>query len=171
MQELARVGHPILEQIEIVESPGALGSVFEDDEGADVDLEPARLTANLTLDVDDVREGDPWKLLLQIVTAANELRDAQLRTLLGTLNVVTEATGNVVNAQGRPTFEAVYEMLDTIEYGLTDDDKLSLPTMWVHPDTLAKLPAFTDEQQQQIADLQERKLNDLLARRRRRRLS
>ncbi|WP_027005292.1 hypothetical protein [Conexibacter woesei] len=171
IQELARAGDPILEQIEIVESPGALGSMFEDKEGFDVELEPASLTAGLVLDVDDVREGDPWKLALQIVMASSELREGQLRTMVGTLNRVTEATGNVVNAEGPLTFEALYEMLDKIEYGLTDDDTLSLPTMLVHPDTLAKMPVPTDEQQQQITDLQERKLNELLARRRRRRLS
>jgi hypothetical protein len=91
--------------------------------------------------------------------------------LFGTLNTVTEATGNVVDAKGRPTFETIYEMLDKVDWGLTDDDKLSMPTLVMNPTDVERLPELTDDQQAKLEELQERKLNELLARRRRRRLS
>jgi hypothetical protein len=65
----------------------------------------------------------------------------------------------------------LYEMLDKIEWTLDENDELSTPSIVMHPDTASKLPQPTPEQVKMIEKLKARKLEELLAKRRRRRLS
>jgi hypothetical protein len=150
MNELARVGDPLLEQIEVEERPGAPGSTFQDADGQDVDPEPGSVSADLVMDVNAVRDGDIDALVLQITLGANQLRDGLARILFGTLSTVTEATGNVVDAKGKPSFDSIYEMLDKIESGLTDDDKLSMPRSVMNPSDDEKLPELTEQQRAKL---------------------
>jgi hypothetical protein len=62
-------------------------------------------------------------------------------------------------------------MLDTIEWSLTDDDELSLPTIVGGPDVLKRLEDVTEEERASLDELMRSKHEELLARRRRRRLS
>jgi hypothetical protein len=62
-------------------------------------------------------------------------------------------------------------MLDKMEWQLDENDELSTPSIVMHPDTVSKLPQATPEQVKMIKELKARKLEELLARRRRRRLS
>lgn len=171
MHELAAARDPLLSQIDVEEGPGAIGSVIQDQEGRDVEIEPASLEADLTMVVPAVRDGDIDALVIQLDSAAEQLREGMARTLFGALNVITNATGNVLEAKGPPTFESIYEGLEKMEWSLTDDDDLSMPTIVLSPEAMAALPPETDEQRALMEQLRQRKLRELLARRRRRRLS
>jgi hypothetical protein len=171
IRELGRARDPILKDIELEESAGALGSMIQDQEGQDVELEPGSATTDFLMDVNAVRDGDIANLVIQIDAGAEQYRESLLKMLFGTLNTVTDATGNVVSGEGKSTFDAVYEALDRREWSLTDDDELAMPQIYMHPDAFAKVPPPTQEQLEKLEELQQRKLNELLARRRRRRLS
>ena len=84
---------------------------------------------------------------------------------------MTTATGNTIDAGGAFTFEKFYEMLEMIEWTLDDDDELSHPSLVMHPEMADKLPEITPEQRARLDALKQRKHEELLARRRRRRLS
>ena len=62
-------------------------------------------------------------------------------------------------------------MLDKMEWKLDENDELSTPSIVMHPDTVPKLLQPTPDQVKMIEELKARKLEELLAKRRRRRLS
>ncbi len=121
--------------------------------------------------MEDLRSADIEKFGRQLGAAAEQLAGDMVKHIIGSVDKLTHATGNVVDAKGRPAFDALYEMLDKIEWGLTDDDELSMPTLVGGSDALSKLPELNEEQQAALDDLLRRKHEELLAQRRRRRLS
>ncbi len=169
---IARASDPVLSQIKVVPMKGTVSSVVETrgDLALDVPAEPVGF--NLGVNAEDVRRGNFEGLQVKLVEAADGYAEQLSKMLYGHLDKVTTATGNTFDAGGRPlTFEMVYEMLDKIEWTLDDDDELSTPSLVMHPDTAAKLPTVTPEQLKMVEELKARKLEELLAKRRRRRLS
>lgn len=169
LRELAVAGDPILSQIPFEKSTGPLGSVIQDQEGRDVDLPPGAIVSETTMSLDAVREGDVETFVIELDKASAQVRDGYARGLFSALRSVTSATGNVTRANGPLTFEVMYEMLDRREWTLTEDDELSMPSFVGAPGTRSL--QLTPEQGARLAALHERKLRELLARRRRRRLS
>jgi hypothetical protein len=100
-----------------------------------------------------------------------QIEDAYMKSAVAMMDTVTEATGNVFDATGRPNFDVFMDALEAREWSLTEDDKLSMPSLLINPADVDKFPPLTDEQQARLAELQERKLEELLAARRSRRLS
>lgn len=162
---------PLLADMEWETSPGATASVIQDQRGADVDLLQDPIRAETMTRRAPIRQGDFVELWLAIDDVARQIGRGTVKGLLGTLDTVTSATGNVVDAKGKVTFDAMLEAMEVMEWGLTDDDQLSMPTVVLHPDQLAKMEPPSPEQQKQLEELQDRKLSELLSRRRRRRLS
>jgi hypothetical protein len=160
-----------LAQIEWERTPGTTASVIQDQAGEDVDLSQPPVSAGTTLRRGPIRRGDLVALWLSIDDIAQQSAIGMAKGMFATLDTVTAATGNVFDAAGKSTYEAMLEMLETIEWSLTDDGQLSMPTMVVGPGFMEKLPPPTPEESARMEELQERKLNELLARRRRRRLS
>jgi len=171
LRRLAVAGDELLSQIEMVPSTGPLGSIIQDQHGRDVDLAPGAITSDLTMSIKAVRNGDVDAFVIQLDAGSAQLAEGYHKALIATLQTVTSATGNVVRANGPLTFDAFYEALDQREWSLTEDDELSMPTLMMHPDVARRLPQLTPEQEARLAALHERKLRELLARRRRRRLS
>jgi hypothetical protein len=174
VRELARARDPVLSQMQFSSVPSAVGSRVRDLEGLDVDLEPAKVGFELTMDLEAVRTGDYDAFVLALDDAAEMLARDLMRVWVGTMHKVTEATGNVIDAGGEFTFETLYKALESIEYSLDDNDELIMPSLVMHPDTAKKLEQLgppTPEQQALLAELRERKRGEALARRRRRRLS
>ena len=63
-------------------------------------------------------------------------------------------------------------MLEKLEWSLDEDDQLVRPEIMMHPDAFKNLPSEpTPEEQAKLDELERRKHEELLARRRRRRLS
>ncbi|HZV72681.1 MAG TPA: hypothetical protein VFF79_03105 [Conexibacter sp.] len=171
LRALAFAGDPLLSDIEVIPTKGALGSVIQDQDGRDVDLAPQMITSDFTMSLDAVRDGDLDALVIQLDAGSAQLAEGYHKALIATMRTVTDATGNVAETKGPLTFEALYCALDRLRWSLNADGELSLPTLVVAPEVAASLPELTPEQHARLLALHERKRNDLLARRRRRRLS
>ena len=89
---------------------------------------------------------------MKLVEAAEGYAEQLSKMLYGSLDKITTATGNKLDAGGRPlTFEMLYEMLDKIEWTLDENDELFTPSL-AGPDT-AKLPQPTPEQVKMLEEL------------------
>jgi hypothetical protein len=170
IHEVAIARDSLISEIPFEQSPGALGSVIQDQDGNDVDLVAGSISTEFSMSRNSAIRGDVEALLLLIDSLSEQLAKGLVESLFGSLNTVTEATGNVVDASGKPTIEAIIEALETIELGLTDDDELSFPTIVMSPSAMEKLPTPTPEQEARIEKLKKERLEELLARRRHRRL-
>jgi hypothetical protein len=169
---IARAGDPVLSQIKVVPMAGTVSSVIETRGETALDLPAEPVGFELGVNSADVRDGNFEALQVQLVEAADGYAEQLAKMVYGSLNKITTATGNTFDAGGRsPTFEMVYEMLDKIEWALDENDELSTPSLVMHPDTASKLPRPTPEQEKMIEELKARKLEELLAKRRCRRLS
>lgn len=167
---VARARSPLLGQIAVETSGSTASSVVASRDGTTLDLPSASVGFGLTLDLRAMREADFDALATGIDLAADELGESLVGLFVENMNKVTEFTGNVVKSNGF-TFESFYEMLDKIEWSLTDEDELSMPQIVMHPDSVKELPELTPEQEQALQELHQRKHEELLAGRRRRRLS
>jgi hypothetical protein len=168
---LAMAKSPLLRQIPVWSAPGAASSVVDARDFEQLDLPAQPVGFGVTIDLRAVRDGDFEPLIVSLSEGSDELASDLMKLFFGTMDRVTEATGNVVKGSGEITFESMYEALDRMEWTLTEDDELSLPTLVMHPDAIEKLPVLTPEQDQALEELKRRKLEELLARQRRRRLS
>jgi hypothetical protein len=148
-----------------------LGSVIQDARGRDVDLPATSTEIEAGSSVNSIREGYLVELIVGIDEISAQIEDGYMKSLIATMDTVTKATGNVLDATGRPNFDVFMEALEAREWSLTEDDILSMPTIIVNPADVDKFPPLTDEQKAQLADLHQRKLGELLAARRSRRLS
>jgi hypothetical protein len=171
-KDIARASDPVLSQIKVVPMKGTVSSVVEtrDDMALDLPAEPVGF--ELGVKAEDVRDGNFESLQVKLVEAAEGYAEQLSKMLYGSLGKITTATGNTLDAGGRPfTFEMLYEMLDKIEWTLDENDELSTPSLVMHPDMASKFSQPTPEQVKMIEELKARKLEELLAKRRRRRLS
>lgn len=175
VRALARARSPLLSEIKFGTVPGPLGSRVRTREGMDVELAPTSIGLDVTGDLNGVREGDFAVLLAEMDVASEQLAKGLVESVVENLNQLTEGTGNVVDAGGRPfSFEMLYEMLEKMEFSVDENGELVMPSLVMHPDQakrLQELPPLTPEQEHKMAELKERKKGEALARRRRRRIS
>src|SRR5690349_16808507 len=117
VRELARARDPLLAMVRFEETSMALGTRIQDREGADVDLPGTTTEFEMSTGVADVRNGNLEPLTVQADRAADEYARQLVKHFVSTMDKVTEATGNVVDAGGKPmTFDKFYEMLDQMEW-------------------------------------------------------
>lgn len=171
VNDLARVRSPLLSQIPTESWSGTASTVVDGQGGEQLDLPERSVGFSWTMDTAAVARGDLDSFAAEISTAADELGPALVGMVIDAVKQVTESVGNVVKADGELRFEHFYEMLERMEWSLTDDGELSMPQIVMHPDALKKFPAPTAEQEEAVEELKRRKHKDLLARRRSRRLS
>lgn len=171
-KDIARANNPVLSQIKVVPMKSIVSSVVETRNDMALDLPAEPIGFELGVKAEDVRDGNFGALQVKLVEAADGYAEQLSKMLYGSLDKITTATGNKLDAGGNPlTFEMLYEMLDKIEWGLDENDELSTPSLVMHPDTAAKLSQPTPEQVKMLEELKAQKLEELLAKRRRRRLS
>jgi hypothetical protein len=171
-KDIARGSDPVLSQIKVVPMKGTVSSVMETRDDIALDLPAEPIGFQFGVKAEDVRDGNFGALQVKLVEAAEGYADQLSKMLYGSLDKITTATGNTIDAGGRPfTFEMLYEMLDKMEWKLDENDELSTPSIVMHPDTVPKLLQPTPDQVKMIEELKARKLEELLAKRRRRRLS
>lgn len=170
IHEVASVRDPLIAEIPFEQSPGALGSVIQDQEGNDEELISDPISTRIELSRNDVIAGNIEALLLLIDSASEDLSKGLAERLFASLSTVTEATGNVVDAKDKSVYDAMIEMMETIELTLDDDGELSLPSLWMNPKTMENLPTPTPEQEARMEEIKKERLDELLARRRSRRL-
>jgi hypothetical protein len=171
-KDIARASDPVLSQIKVVPMKSTVSSVVETRDDMALDLPAEPIGFELGVKAEDVRDGNFEALQVKLVEAAEGYAEQLSKMLYGSLDKITTATGNTTDAEGQPfSFEMLYETLDKIEWTLDENDELSTPSLVMHPDMASKLPQPTPEQVKMIEELKARKLEELLARRRRRRLS
>lgn len=171
-KDIARASDPVLSQIKVVPMKSTVSSVVETRDDLALDLPAEPVGFELGVKAEDVRNGNFEALQVKLVEAAEGYAEQLSEMLYGSLDKVTTATGNTLDAGGHPfTFEMLYEMLDKIEWTLDENDELSKPSLVVRPDIASKLSQPTPEQVKMIEELKARKLEELLAKRRSRRLS
>jgi hypothetical protein len=176
LDALSRSRGGLLAQIRSEPTSRSGGTRITTDAGDVVTFEPAEIAATMTLQWDDIAAGREGALIATIDEAAEHHHNEMTKWVLENLEQITEATGNAIDASGRPMFDAVYEMFETIELTFEDDGSISSGFMWVmHPDMAQKMKQFeaemTPEQRKRLDDLIERKREEFFARRRRRNLS
>lgn len=122
-----------------------------------------------------VRDGDYEQLYEAMFESADAMAEQLVGYFVESMGKVTEGTGNVVDAGGRRFgFDVLYETLEKLEFSVDENDELVMPSLVMNPAEAKKLqdlPPLTDAQQQALDELKERKREEALARRRRRRLS
>lgn len=168
---LARARDPVLAMIGVETTTSSVASRIRHRDGIDVDLPEELVGFSLAVPRDAVLKGDLGQFAAEVDNASEELSKRLATMMFSTLDKVTEATGNVVDAGGKLTFDTFYEMLDTLEWDLTDEGELAVPSLVLHPDTVKHLPSETPETRERIEQLKQRKYEEALARRGSRRLS
>ena len=171
VRELARARSPILAEIRFEEQSGPVASRIRTREGGNLDLPEEVSGFEVTTSLEAIRGADYDEFTIEVDRAADEVKDQLESMMIRHLDAVTTTTGNVFDAGGKLTFEKIYEMLDGLEWGLTDEGELSVPSLLVHPDALKNLPPETPEQKLAMEELKQRKYEEAIARRGSRRLS
>lgn len=175
VRALARARSPLLSEMQFMEVSGTLGSRVRTRAGMDVELEPGGVDMDVTADLNAVRAGDFTVLHVEMDGAADRLAEGLVGFFVEGMNKVTEGTGNVVDAGGQKvSFELIYEMLEKVEFSVDENDELVMPSLLMHPTQAEKLQELeppTPDQERRLAELKQRKREEALARRRRRRLS
>ncbi|MGH2845696.1 MAG: hypothetical protein ACRDL0_06700 [Thermoleophilaceae bacterium] len=175
LRTLARARSPILREIKFVEVSGTVGSRIRGRDGLDIELMPGTTSAEVTTDLQAVRDGQSEKLYAELSAGADSMAEQLVGQLVENLSKITEGTGNVLDAGGQAfSFELLYEMLEKMEFSLDENDQVVMPLLLMHPDQLEKirnLPPPTPEQERRMEELKQRKREEALARRRSRRLS
>jgi hypothetical protein len=170
VNELARARNAILGEIR-EEHSSTVATVTEHRDGLRVDTDSSPVRFAITSELDDLRAGRYEALVIALDEASGQLEDELMGVLLSGLDHVVQSTGNSFNVSGKLTFEKMYEALDQIEWALDDEDELVEKQLIMHPDDVSTLPLPTPDQERQLRELKARKRDELLARRRRRRLS
>jgi hypothetical protein len=175
MRVLAQAYSPLLAEMRFIEMPGTVGSRVRDRQGMDIVLDPGKISTEVTSDPKAVRAGDYERLYEAMHESADSMAEQLVGYFVEGMGKVTEGTGNVTDAGGRPFgFDVLYEGLEKLEFSVDENDELVMPSLVMHPtqaEKLRDLPPLTDEQQRKLDELKERKREEALARRRRRRLS
>jgi hypothetical protein len=173
VNDVARAGDPVLSQIAVESQTSTVASRLQSRDGIDLDLPERTAGFQATATFDAVRSADFDEFAVDVQKAAEQMREDMSKGLFENLDRITTATGNVVDAKGRKlTFELVYEMLDSMEWSLSDDGELSVPSLIMNPADVERLKALeTPETAAAMDELKQRKYEELIARRPRRRLS
>jgi hypothetical protein len=127
---------------------------------------------HITIHPEDLISGDLDRLIASLDEAADEMLDALMPPFYEFLSKITQATGNVVEANNRPFFDVLYEAIETVEMDF-DEAGNHNHVLVIHPDQWAELQKngpLTPEQQQKLDDLYKRKREEADARRRYRRI-
>ncbi len=144
------------------------------DGGIVVEQSAVPVRFHITIHPDDVIAGKLDSFVASLDEAAGEYLESVMPAVFDYLSRVSTATGNVVDAKGRPFFDAFYEMIEKVQMDF-DEDGNHNQVLVVHPDTARIIDEaarnMTPDQQEKLDDLMKRKREESDARRRRRRLS
>jgi Ni,Fe-hydrogenase maturation factor len=170
---IAIANSPMLQQMPRVPVEDVRTSRINIAPGKVLELEPTGVESEGTFTISRVVDGDFSEIVEAIDRMGREEAQALVGFMVENLRKVTDATGNVVDAGGRPlSHQVILEMFEKIELTF-DDEGRPQQSLWVHPDTakrLAELPPMTPEQQRAWDELMERKREEWRARKRHRRL-
>jgi hypothetical protein len=167
---VARAANPILGQIQrerVEVLPTSLSTV---DSGEIVRLEPLLSSALVTFSVSNAIRGDFSDAIVAIAETAEQFVAAVMPSVFGHISDICDATGNVVSGKDRPIWDAMLEALETISISFDEDGNPSLPSIVMHPDTVAKIGNPPEGHEARSNDIIARRRDEWLAGRRTRRL-
>ena len=127
----------------------------------------------ITIHADVIRETDVESFVAALVELAAKYEEAMGTTLVRTLTDVTEAVGNVVDAQGLPlSWDHLLDALEMTEFTFDEDGRLHVKQFLMNAETDKQLRAIemTPEQRQRHEELIRTKKEQWDAQKRTRRL-
>ncbi|MEI2704338.1 MAG: hypothetical protein V9E89_03525 [Ilumatobacteraceae bacterium] len=133
-------------------------------------MAPAEVSALITLTISEGIDGRFDDYHLAIASAANDYSSQVVPHMFDHISRLCDATGNVVDGAGKSIWEAQLEMLETIAISFNEDGEPSLPQLFMHPDTAAKMGQPPEDFQARFDSILIRRRDEWLARRRTRRL-
>lgn len=123
---------------------------------------------------DAIRDGNVEQFVGILVQAAEEQYIHQLETqLINVVRETTEATGAVVDANGKPlTFDHIIDLIETVELRNDEGGGLRMPTIVMNPETRKILETIkpTPQQLERLNAVLESKYDENLRRKKARRL-
>jgi len=149
---------------------------FTTDEGNTVELEGLEIGTPLRLEWSDIASGNVEPLIVSLDEAAEHHHTELSKYIFGSLETVTAATGNQVDASGKSFFEYMYEMFEKVELSFEADGRISESFALVtSPETWEvmqqKEAEMTSEERLKLDELIDRKRREYFAGRRSRKLS
>jgi hypothetical protein len=166
--------HPVLgemRRVQVGESPEPLPEPHALPAEASPLYRPMEQSHTWTLDIHDVVDFNTEAFLSDLYGMADNMGSQLVGSVFAHISELLEGTPNSISAEGRDVFDAMIDMLDTIEMNFDDDGNHRLTAM-MHPETAAKLQGRvpTQEQQAKIDQIIDRKRGEWIASRRRRQL-
>jgi hypothetical protein len=99
-----------------------------------------RFESCISIETDVIRNSRIDEFDFALHNLAKQHEHDLTQTMLSTLQDVTTATGNVINAEGKPfSFDMVNDMLEKIEIAFDDHGLPIMPTIVVSPETYEKI--------------------------------
>jgi hypothetical protein len=122
----------------------------------------------------DIRNGNVDAHTNAIVEAIEQYLEGIGKLFFQTIHGVSEATGNLISADGEPlSFDHICDLIEKMDISFDEFGRLVQPTILVNPQTAEKLRAIepTPEQEQRLQDIYKHKREKFNAQKRARRLS
>lgn len=173
IRALARARGGLFSQLTIEPTESVSTTLTTVDEGTTVEYAPMEVRFKYELSADALIEGRIDAFVDSLDSSAEQYLESLMPQVFEQLTSVTKATGNVVDAAGRPIFDAFYEMLEKVDLSFDEEGRIT-QSLVMHPDTWASVQAqiadWTPEQNQKLEELIDEKRRQANARRRDRRL-
>jgi hypothetical protein len=173
VDELAQVHHPILREIRKVPARVVRPSRLSGGDEIPLTLDTIEVRAPISLDAREIAGGD----LGSVYVAADTLGDAKgggiVKGMVEHISQITERTGNLVDAGGRPfSFDVYMETLETMEINFDEDGNptFQILTSPEQAARMAALPPWTPDEQARYDALMARKRKEFEARKKTRRM-
>src|SRR5260221_14353 len=108
---------------------------IERPDGTDSEEPYEELSSMFTIDIKDVPDLTPNKIMAKLDEVANDTANQMSQKIFRDILQATERVGNTVDAKGNPlTKEHILEMLEKIETDFTTDGQWIPPSIIMHPD-------------------------------------
>ena len=110
---------------------------------------------------DDIVDQNLSIIPTSIMAIGADMAEQQVKMMFRSVSAACDQSGNVVNAGKRPLADAFVEMLEKIEFGVDRNGEVSMPSLYVPPDTgdrmIGELEDQPEEYQERIKGIIEAK--------------
>jgi hypothetical protein len=175
VRAMMRVHEPFLAEVRSEVRESIPTGRVQIDEQVFVDQPPLALRTSIREEIGEAVEGRFESFYSSLYESARDSATELMRYLFESVHEISEATGNVVSAHGKPfDYEVILDVIEKVRLEFDADDRPVLPTIFLPPDAfdrISALPPPTEEQQRHFDELIERKREEFHARRPTRKLS
>lgn len=135
-------------------------------------LSEIKIETNTT--IDDIINYDIEKISENIYSLANQRLQQMFKIFITTMDQITNLTGNITNAQGKPfSLDMILDLLEKVDIGFDGEGNARLPQILVGPDLGDKMKnlKMTESQEKRFAEIIEKKKKEFYDQKCYRRLS